>query len=346
MPGYSAEKLDSLNKFIKGSKPFHNGSFRAGVIQLNGVNPTHVNFKADSAASKVLTGAPWDMHDPGNGGTVKMTFDGGAEKTATVNAAAGTSVSGASPSTDISAGSNTNFKISVDGDTAETVTLTLTGLTSGAAIATEMQAKIRALGGNKAAVTVAYTTVYTITSSKLGTGSHVVITDGSTASVAAALKIGAANGGTETAGTGDCADIKAVTAAELAAVLTTDFASVTGISIVAGASSVTITSPTEGRTSKIATGNGTLNTVLSLTNGTYETGGIGLGYDKDMADASYVVSINQELTGEETHSTDTYAYGNKTVSGFDIKVASGSAASTNHIGLGIISYSANPQNEA
>lgn len=344
MAGLSAEKLDSLNKFIKGSKPFHNGSFRAGVIQLNGVNPTHVEFTDDTAAVKTLSGAPWDMHDPGNGGTVIMTFDGGSAKTATVNAAAGKSVSAASPSTDISAGSDTNFKISVDGDTAETVTLTLTGLTSGAAIATEMQAKIRALGGNKAAVTVAYTTVYTITSSKLGTGSHVVITDGSTASVAAALKIGAANGGTETAGTGDCADIKAVTAAELAAVLTTDFASVTGISIVAGASSIVITSPTKGRTSKIAIGNGTLDTVLSLTNGAATTGGIGLGYDKDMADASYAVFVTQDQDGSETLSADTYMVDGKTASGFDI--SAGTAASTNHVGLGIISYSANPQNEA
>lgn len=343
MAGLSAARLDVLNKSFHGARPFHNGGYRAGVIQLNGVNPTHVNFKDDTPAIMVITGAPWDMTDPGNGGTVKIAFDGGAEKTATVNAAVGTSVSAASPSTDISAGSDTNFKISVDGDTAETVTLTLTGLTSGAAIATEMQAKIRALGGNKANVTVAYTTVYTISSARLGTGSSVVITDGTTLNVADALKIGAANAGTETAGTGDCANLAAVTAAELAAVMVTDFASVTGLSIVAGASSVTLTSPTDGRTSKIDVGSGTFNTVLGIASTDVECGGIGLGYDKDMADDDYAVLVTQELDGEETLSADTYAIKNKTASGFDVHA--GTAGSTNHVALGIVSFSDTPQDE-
>ena len=113
---------------------------------------------------------------------------------------AGTSVSGSSPSTDISAGSNTKFKISVDNDTAETVTITLTGLDTGAKIATALQTAIRALGGNKAAVTVVFTTVYTITSGTQSAQSSVVITNGTTLNLAAALKIGVANGGTEAIG--------------------------------------------------------------------------------------------------------------------------------------------------
>src|SRR5215207_3198341 len=51
----------------------------------------------------------------------------------------GSSISAATPSTDISGGSNTKFNISVDGGTVTEITLVLTGLNSGANIAAGLQ---------------------------------------------------------------------------------------------------------------------------------------------------------------------------------------------------------------
>jgi len=123
---------------------------------------------------------------------------------------AGAEVGASSPSTDIHTETSPTFRIAVDGDvgiagspTYHSITLTPTGLNSGAAIATAMQAAIRALGGIYAAVTVAYGTVYTITSGTQGAQSKVRIANGATNDVAAALKIGAANSATDTDGTGE-----------------------------------------------------------------------------------------------------------------------------------------------
>lgn len=114
-----------------------------------------------------------------------------------------TSVSNTSPSTDISGGSDTNFKIAVDGNPAVSVTLTLTGLSSGAAIATGLTSQINsalAAANQGARVDVVYGTLYTITSRLLGARSSVVVTDGLSLNVADNLKIGVTNSGVEVAG--------------------------------------------------------------------------------------------------------------------------------------------------
>jgi hypothetical protein len=113
----------------------------------------------------------------------------------------GTSTSGADPSTNIAGGTDCKFKISVDGDAAEEVTLTLTGLTSGALIAAAMQRAIRALGGLKLFTAVSFASgLYVFTSASYRPESAIVITNGDTLNVADNLKIGLANGGTETTG--------------------------------------------------------------------------------------------------------------------------------------------------
>lgn len=116
----------------------------------------------------------------------------------------GYEVSGPSPSTNISAGPGTTFQIAADADvgtgTYHAVTLTLTSLTTGAAIATAMQTAIQALGGIYAAVTVAYTTVYTVTSGTTGINSALCVIAGASNDVAAALKLGIANGATDVNG--------------------------------------------------------------------------------------------------------------------------------------------------
>lgn len=129
---------------------------------------------------------------------------------ANLAATAGTSVSDSSPSTDISAVSDTNFKIAVDGNPTVAVTLANSGKDTGAKIATEMQTKINSAllaAGYGARVTVAYTTVYTITSTKAGERSKVVVTAGASASIADELKIGVAASGVETAGSGSGLDL-------------------------------------------------------------------------------------------------------------------------------------------
>lgn len=125
--------------------------------------------------------------------------------------AAGYETGAALPSTNISAGTATTFQIAVDNDTYGTpiyqpVTLTVAGLNTGALIAAAMQTGIQALGGAYAAVTVTFTGgVYVITSGTKGPGSKVLVVNGATNDVAVTLKIGAANGAVDTAGTGSVA---------------------------------------------------------------------------------------------------------------------------------------------
>jgi hypothetical protein len=87
----------------------------------------------------------------------------------------GYSESGASPSTDISGLSSNQFLIGVDSENWQTIELTLAGLTSGAAIATEIESQIQAVGtGAYKFVTCTYeNSLYTITSPTYGENSVV-----------------------------------------------------------------------------------------------------------------------------------------------------------------------------
>jgi hypothetical protein len=100
------------------------------------------------------------------------------------------------------------FNILVDGDVggAQLVKVPLAGLSSGAGIATALQTAIQALGGVYAAVTVTYNTgssgKYKVISGTTGASSTVVITNAAAHDIAAALKLGTGNGGSEVAGNG------------------------------------------------------------------------------------------------------------------------------------------------
>ena len=91
--------------------------------------------------------------------------------------AQGYSQSGATPSTDISGIATNEFLISVDGETWHTVELTLGGLTTGSAIATEIQTQIQAIDDSAYKfVTCDYTnSLYTITSPTYGEHSSVYL---------------------------------------------------------------------------------------------------------------------------------------------------------------------------
>lgn len=118
------------------------------------------------------------------------------------NATSGTSTSDIGPDTVTLGGT---LDINIDSDGAQTITTSAN--LSGAAIAADIQAKVRALTANtpsnQSAIdnfTAAFTGgLYVLTSGSIGAGSSVVVTDGA-GSEAADLKLGVANGGTEVSG--------------------------------------------------------------------------------------------------------------------------------------------------
>lgn len=115
----------------------------------------------------------------------------------------GTSTSGASAG--ITTLATDTLILNLDGDGAQTITFAAN--TTGAGVAADLQAKVRALAALKPVNALAYagfTAVYTggqyvLTSGVLGTGSSVVVTGGT---AAAGLKLGTGNGGTEVVGSG------------------------------------------------------------------------------------------------------------------------------------------------
>jgi hypothetical protein len=109
-------------------------------------------------------------------------------------AAAGYHVSAASPSTNISSlltGAKLKIKVD-DEETFSEITVDATTLDSGAEIAAAIEGAIQALGGAYAAVTFAYTDVYTCTSGTTGADSKVRINPGSSNDMCTLLKIGTA----------------------------------------------------------------------------------------------------------------------------------------------------------
>lgn len=121
----------------------------------------------------------------------------------------GASVSGAAASTDISAGTDTTLRMSVDGGAVVSVVLTVAGMNTGALIAAELESKANAAllaATQDARVWVDFdagTDTYSVYSQTTGLTSSVVITDGLADNVADDLKLGVANGGSEAAGTDD-----------------------------------------------------------------------------------------------------------------------------------------------
>jgi hypothetical protein len=306
---------------------------RGGKITLNGVNPTRVLFQDPDAATILGTDdAATKAMD--NGLTLVVNPDGDGDDTVTFAATAATSVSGASPATDIHAETDNKFLISVDGDDAEEVTLTLDGLTTGGAIATEMQTKIQALGGTKASVTVAFTTVYTITSASKGTNSSVVVTDAPSGNIAEELKLGEANGGTETAGTGDFADASAATAAEIAAAIA---ARADGWTATAEGNKVRITSESTGKDSSlVVNAASTADLILGITGSAY--GAQGLGYDTDMADADYLVLATLDGVAQANLAAKCLGITSKATTGFQVECET--AAATHDVDVLIVGVAA------
>ena len=284
---------------------------RRARLQLNGEALTPVVFKADTPAI-YLCALPGPFVGVNAGETLIVTVQGAA-RTITIAAVAGKHVSDAAPSEDVTLSTNTTFKIAVDADaiagTYHAVSIVVTGLDTGAKIATALQAAIRALGGIYAAVTVVFTTVYTISSSKLGTDSRVLIAAGATNDISAELKIGAT--GVSTSGTGNVANLASITAAEIIAI------GMTGIVISETATGeLLFTSAVSGRTSKLVTGAGSANAAFGMSPAESSFGAQGMGYDSDMEDTTYYVAAT--LRGATSLGAKALSINTPTESGFNI----------------------------
>ena len=130
--------------------------------------------------------------------------------------AQGYSVSGASPSTDLSALSTNAFNLSVDGGVNYEVTPTLASCTSGAATAAELQSTIRAISDTYELfedVTVTYTnSLYTITSPTYGSDSSIALSyDSGYKHVLQALKLTPEWGGKDYPGADEDEEVYAAT---------------------------------------------------------------------------------------------------------------------------------------
>ncbi len=171
---------------------FNSMAFYANYSTLQNVLFTLV---AVGASDGIQVGDTFSIKDSASATTYTYT---GALSTA------GTSVSGGTPALTATA---LNFSVNIDGDGAQAIVVDDAGTHTGAAVASAIQVAIRALTANSEfnqdsidAVTCVYTTVYTITSGAIagnGQASSVVVTGAG----ALTLKLGVANGGTETAGT-------------------------------------------------------------------------------------------------------------------------------------------------
>ena len=297
---------------------------------------TEVVFGASTPATMMGSIAgPWDLSDPGDGGTIIIDPDGDGDQTATLNATAGTHIGAAGASTDMSASAEDKFKISVDGAEAVEVECDFFGKAcdNGTKIAAEMQANARTATGTE--LTVTFSTEggdhYIFTSPTLGTNSSIEITPADDHDCTEELMLGTANGGVDAQGTGDCADITAVTPAELIALCDADM---DGLVITEGtgddAGKLIFTSDSVGGASSITVGAGTLNTALGFTTSQADYGAAGLGYDGVSLDHSgdneYSVALLPVGVDQDSLGGKGLGVANKAASGFNIVCETAAAA--------------------
>ncbi|NLX13661.1 MAG: DUF3383 domain-containing protein [Phycisphaerales bacterium] len=287
---------------------------KTAKVVLGGANPTQVKFKGTAVAATKL-GSQSEPFELDNGQTLTVNTDGKGDDTCTLAAAAGYLTGGNSASTDMTASIDTKFKILVDSDSGgfKTVTCDWAGCDSGADIATEMQAKIQALGGVYEAVTVAFAggDHYVITSGTKGTNSSVEMDNADDHDCLDELDLG--SGATATTGTGDAANIAAATAAEIAAALSADLGDLTAV---AESGKVRLTSKTTGAgSSLVVNADSTADLILGITGSDY--GEECLGFAEDMADTDYMVMATFEKASAPA-GTSEIAIGDKATTGFNI----------------------------
>ena len=307
------------------------------TIQLSGYAKTRIGFQSDTAGYIDGGAGPYDLSGVGDGGTIIATADGNGAETATLNCAAGYHTGGVGASVDMSAAVDDKFMLSVDGAAAVEVECDFIGAAcnDGTKIAAEMQSKARTATGTL--LTVAYSAVggdhYTLTSPTLGTDSSIEVTAATDHNCTEELKIGTADGGADTAGTGDCGDVTAVSVDEIVTLINGDMSNVTASN---ESGSLRVTSDTTGRLSRVVAGNGTHNTALGIPNTETGYGKIGLGETHDMNDTAYVVHPSLKGSG----ATDqTIAWDDPQTDGFYLVPLTNTAV-TDYVGVSVLGVQA------
>jgi len=296
-------------------------SIRKGKVKLDADGKARVKFQDSGPATLLgtVTG-PFDLTGVGDGGTIIVNPDGDGAETVVINFAPGTHVGGASCSTDMAGEVDTKLKIRANGDPDwHEITCDWTLCNSGAAIATQLQTQIQALGATYGynAITVGFAnSKLTFTSAQAGTGSTIEIARADTLDCCDELDIGP--NGTTTPGTGDVANAAAALAAELVLVINADLAAQ---SVIATAESgkIRLTSKTNGAGSSIVMGDSSLKTVLGLAKDATSYGSQGLGYATDMADALYVVVATLAGVAQGNLTGRILSITNQAVGGFDVE---------------------------
>lgn len=290
------------------------------TIQLAG-GATPVLFQDDAVPFITGIAEATDMHTVGHNGTIKIQNDADGDETATLECTAGTHTGGGDCSTDMTGNTDTKLKIRANGDeTWHTITCDWSDCNSGAAIATQLQTKVRALGATHgySRITVAFSSDHLVfTSLDHGTASTIEIDRAADHDCCDDLDIGPDNGVTAV-GTGDVANIYAVTPEEIAALINGDMSNVEAD---ASSGTLVISGGTAGRAGKVAAGNGTLNTLCGIPNGEIAYGAQGMGLDADWDDALYDVFLTYK--GAAAASKD-LGWASPTVEGFTVTCETGS----------------------
>jgi len=240
---------------------FDNGGRRMFASRVvgsgNSASTINLGDMGDQASSGAIVSsgaAPFNM-EPAD--TLIIDVDAGGNVTATFDAAAALIECATAETYDFSAGGSETLTVKIDGGAVQTISFPDSDFAApAAATAEEVAQSINAqIVGAFATVTTAGTKV-TITSDKRGTGSGVEVTGGS---ANALLSFSTA----PVTGSGDVADIDAVTAAEIKTVVEADVAGLT----VSGTTTITITSDTSGASSSIKVdATSTLDTVMGFDN--------------------------------------------------------------------------------
>jgi len=317
-------------------------SIRKGKVKLDADGKARVLFKTSGPATLLGTVAgPYDLTEVGNGGTIIINADNGGAETVTINFAAGKHEGGTDCSIDMTGEVDTKLKIRANGDPDwHEITCAWAGCNSGAAIATQLQTKIRALGATFGydAITVAFSVNKLIfTSGQAGTGSTIEIQRADDLDCCDELDIGP--NGTTTPGTGDVINAAAAAAAELVKVINADLAAE---SIIATAESgkIRLTSKTNGAGSSILMGNSSLETVLGLADAAVAYGSQGLGYETDMEDANYLVMATLDGVAQASLTAKFLSITNKAVGGFVVECGDNTA--TDDVAVAIFGQAAAP----
>jgi len=296
-------------------------SIRKGKVTLDANGKATVKFQDDGPATLLSTQAgPYDLTGVGDGGTIIVNPDGDGAKTVTINFAAGKHEGGTDCSTDMTGEVDTKLKIRANGDPDwHEITCDWAGCNSGAAIATQLQTQIQALGATNgySAITVGFAdSKLTFTSAQAGTGSTIEIARADTLDCCDELDIGP--NGTTTPGTGDVINAAAAAAAEIVEVINADLVA-ESIIATAETGKIRLTSKTNGAGSSIVMGDSTLKTVLGLANAATAYGSQGLGYETDMADADYVVNATITGTPQASMATKNLSITNLATDGFVVE---------------------------